>query len=815
MISQLGKYEIRRELGRGAMGVVYEAYDPMIKRRVALKTIRADQLGGEHADDMIARFRREAQAAGRLSHPNIVSIYECDEDAGTWFIAMELVDGRELKDYFASDERFRSADIERIMTQILAALEYSHRRGVVHRDIKPANVFLLADGSVKVTDFGIAHVESSNLTQVGTVVGTPNYMSPEQIMGLPVDGRSDLFSAGVILYQFLTGERPFAGSSTTTMQKVLKEEPLPPSTLNVQLPPAIDAVVRKALAKRADDRFPTAQAFSDALRAAMPAPMRADPDATLPSGMGIGAAPAAASSPLAPSSAPQSTLSGATSHPQAMSASAATSFPTEKPSQAVAISVVAAVAVVGLAALAATWWLWPRSPTVVAQTTPAAATAPGGGPGAPSAAPASASGNTPAGAAPQHNAPVTAPAPRETVAVEPPPGNLVISAVGLADPSDPRYANDKALLQSDARADSKQQLVEKALVMLLDRQSFATNYDVLKSRVVSKSGDFIGTVVRESEPQLGKDGLMSVTTQAVVDVKAVQQSLNQLSRDERVTLIRASGDPRVAVRIMLRDADLPDAPPLPSPIAENILKERIKSFGFRTWSDEAPSADNRGADFVVTGEVVVKRLSTRLAASGLVITKYALSSWTIKGTNRMTGEEIHFNTTVPKGLGSWPSEEEALRAIGNRVADQFSRDLFLQHVNVTGHKITLAVTGMPDAATEELLARELMGLPSVIAVHPAPAGSPRVYDLQVARSGAPGDAVAGDIIAPLNAKLGQPCFAAGAVDGTRVGMTFDPKCADGLSRSRFESNPPAALYGAPPARQKAIIKNPDTLRKLV
>jgi serine/threonine-protein kinase len=302
MISQLGKYEIRRELGRGAMGVVYEAYDPMIKRRVALKTIRADQLGGEHADDMIARFRREAQAAGRLSHPNIVSIYDCDEDAGTWFIAMELVDGRELKEHFAADERFRFTDIERIMTQILAALEYSHRRGVVHRDIKPANVFLLADGTVKVTDFGIAHIESSNLTQVGTVVGTPNYMSPEQIMGLPVDGRSDLFSAGVILYQFLTGERPFAGSSTTTMQKVLKEEPLPPSTLNVQLPAAIDAVVRRALAKRADDRFPTAQAFADALHAAMPAPMHgaADADATTPSGVSVAPAPAVVSPPPPP-----------------------------------------------------------------------------------------------------------------------------------------------------------------------------------------------------------------------------------------------------------------------------------------------------------------------------------------------------------------------------------------------------------------------------------------------------------------------------------------------------------------------------------
>jgi serine/threonine-protein kinase len=338
---------------------------------------------------------------------------------------------------------------------------------------------------------------------------------------------------------------------------------------------------------------------------------------------------------------------------------------------------------------------------------------------------------------------------------------------------------------------------------------------VLKDRVVSKSGDFISGIVRESEPQMGKDGLMSVTTQAIVDVRAVQQSLNRLSRDERVTLIRANGDPRVAVRITMRDADVPDAPAQPSPIAENILKERIKSFGFRTWSDEAASGDSRGADFLVTGEVAVKRLATRLAASGLVITKYALSSWTIKGTNRMTGEEIHFSTTVPKGLGSWPTEEEALRAIGAKVADQFSRDLFLQHVNVSGRTITLAVSGMPDAATEELLAHELLGLPAVIAAHVGPATSPRLYDLQVAQTDAPGDTIAHDVVAPLNAKLGQPCFAVGAVDGARVGVAFDPRCAEGMMRARLETNPPASLYGAPPARQKSVIKNPETLRKLV
>jgi len=192
-MTSLGKYEIRRELGRGAMGVVYEGYDPMIKRAVALKTIRADQLGGEGAESMMARFRREAQAAGRLNHPNIVSIYDFGEEGGFSYIAMEYVEGRELKDYFQANERFATADIVRIMTQILDALGYSHRLGVVHRDIKPSNVILLADGGVKVADFGIAHIESSSMTQVGTVLGTPSYMSPEQIMGLPVDGRSDQF----------------------------------------------------------------------------------------------------------------------------------------------------------------------------------------------------------------------------------------------------------------------------------------------------------------------------------------------------------------------------------------------------------------------------------------------------------------------------------------------------------------------------------------------------------------------------------------------------------------------------------------------
>ncbi|HEY1438487.1 MAG TPA: serine/threonine-protein kinase [Casimicrobiaceae bacterium] len=786
VISSLGKYEIRREIGRGAMGVVYEGYDPFIKRVVALKTIRADQLASEDSENVIARFRREAQAAGRLSHPNIVSIYDFGEEAGTWFIAMEFIRGRELKECFEANERFTTASIVKIMSQILDALDYSHRQGVIHRDIKPANIFMLPDGSVKVGDFGIAHIEASNLTQVGAVMGTPAYMSPEQILGLPVDGRSDLFSAGVILYQFLTGERPFSGSAATTMQKVLKEDPLPPSSLNVQTPLEMDAIVRKALAKRPEDRFQTASEFAAAIRATVPGMTITNADATLIS-----------PPPAAPIATVDKTL---------VKHDATTAIPVSPPvavqpmpqakSQTPMVAIIVGLTVIVLAAGA--WFTYQRQASERASkgapSQPGISTAPSS---APMAAPAA--GTT---------APATATAPKSD------PGTMLISAVGLIDPNDPRYQSDKALLQSDLRADSKSQLVEKALGLLLDGKSLAKNYDVLKDKLLSKSGSYITTVVRESEPRMGKDGLMSITTQAVVNVKAVQKSLNQMSREERIELIRANGNPKVSVQISVRDADQPYAPPQTSPVAENILKERIKSFGFRTWS-EGESGPEKGADFQVLGEAKIKKLSARLEASGLTVTKYALTSWTVKCIDRETGEEIYYNTTLPKGVGSWASEEEALKAIGATIADEFSRDFFLQHVSVSGQKVTLIVEGMPDAASEDLLARELVGLPQVITATPRSPASPRSYDLQLAGSGAVGDLVAMEVLKPLNAKLGLTCFSLGSIAGDQVSVVFDKRCADASVLSRLETNPPAGLYGAPAGRQKTVVKNPETLRKLM
>jgi serine/threonine-protein kinase len=761
---KLGKYEIRGELGRGAMGVVYEAYDPLIERIVALKTIRPEALAGAQAAEIMARFKREAQAAGKLTHPNIVGIYDFGEDAGVWYIAMELVKGRELKDYFEQHERFATVDIVRILSQILSALGYSHKLGVVHRDIKPSNVFMMPEGSVKVADFGIAHVDQSQLTQVGSVLGTPAYMSPEQILGMPVDGRSDLFSVGVILYQFLTGERPFVGNATVTMRKVLEEDPLPPSRFNMQITGAMDGVVRRALAKKADERFQTAEEFAQALvDAAAAKPDQSGDTTMMPAAAAAAIATAAATKPAEPA----------------------------RKSQAPAIAIVGGIVVI--LAVAGGWYALQNrgvqdAAPVVAKATPKVAP--------PDAAPVP---------PPVSATPAAAPAATE-------PGAVVISAVGLVDASDSRYQADKGLMQADLRADSRSQLVEKAVSMLVERKSLAKNYDVVRDKLLSRSGDFVTTVVREGAPETGKDGLASLTTEAIVNVKAVQKSLNEMSRNERVEFIRASGDPRVAVRIVTRDADRPDVPLQPSAAAENILKDRIKSFGFRTWSEEAPKDGKSTPDFVVEGEATIKRLSMKLPDSGLVITKYGLNSWTIKCIDRTTGEEIYYNTKLPTGQGSWASEAEALKAIGTNIANEFSRDFFLAHVTVSGRKVSLRIDGLPPPVSDEALRRELIAMPSVLNVT---GGDQRRFDLQLAGNGPPGDIVMAGILGPLNAKLGQSCFGLGGVSGDAVTATFDAKCNDPAILSRLETNPPAALYNAPAQRQKQIVKNPDTLKKLL
>jgi serine/threonine-protein kinase len=262
-----GRYEIRAALGSGAGGAVYEAHDRLIERRVALKLFHLPPPGDTAAAEAHSRFRQGAKAAGRLSHRNIVAVFDYGEDSSRAWMVMEIIEGGSLKTLLDRGERLPIPQIVSLTRDVLSALAYSHERGVVHRDIKPANILLDTDGSAKVTDFGIARLEDASMTHTGALLGTPAYMAPEQLRGEAVGLRADLWATGVVLYQMLTGERPFEGSVTSIMQKALFTEPLPPS-LSASVPAAFDQVVARALAKRPEDRYGSATEFLAALRGA-------------------------------------------------------------------------------------------------------------------------------------------------------------------------------------------------------------------------------------------------------------------------------------------------------------------------------------------------------------------------------------------------------------------------------------------------------------------------------------------------------------------------------------------------------------------
>ncbi len=250
------------------MGVIYQAHDPAIDREVAIKLIRADLISGDDHADWLARFRQEAQAAGRCAHPNIVAIYDFAVHEGNPFLAMEYVEGSNLGQHLTRHGAVLAPEAIALIGQVLDALACAHGLGIVHRDVKPANILLLANGRVKMTDFGISRLDTSALTQTGSVLGTPSYMSPEQCRGDPVDARSDLFSTGVVLYEMLSGEKPFKGRNFTEVAFQLLNEP--PADIRIKradLAPSLVAVLHRALAKQPADRFASAVEMAAALRA--------------------------------------------------------------------------------------------------------------------------------------------------------------------------------------------------------------------------------------------------------------------------------------------------------------------------------------------------------------------------------------------------------------------------------------------------------------------------------------------------------------------------------------------------------------------
>jgi len=288
---QYGRFEVQRELGRGSMGVVYLAYDPDLDRLVAVKVLREDRLVSE---DFVERFLREARAMGRLSpHPHIVTVFDVGRDHGTVYIAMEYLEGEALSDLMRR-RRFSLDEIVDLGVQVAETLDYAHRKGIVHRDIKPSNIIVMPGGVVKITDFGIAHIEDPSIqyrTQAGEILGTPVYMSPEQVIGQRVDGRSDLYSLGVILYELAVGARPFRGENLAAIfRAITQDEPVDPAAENPAVPAVLGTLILRALQKLAEARYQTGAEMAAALKASLEAPAVGPPvfaASTPPSGRAL------------------------------------------------------------------------------------------------------------------------------------------------------------------------------------------------------------------------------------------------------------------------------------------------------------------------------------------------------------------------------------------------------------------------------------------------------------------------------------------------------------------------------------------------
>ncbi len=264
----LGRYEIVAELGKGAMGVVYRANDPMLNRMVAIKTINMEEAGQEGMAEYEARFYTEAKAAGGLNHPSIVIVYDIGRSGHLVYMAMEYVEGRELREMLTEGQSLPVVQAVDIAAQVGEGLAYAHQHHVVHRDIKPANILVTAEGRAKIADFGIARMRfSETRTQTGIILGSPKYISPEQVVGKRADHRSDIFSLGVILYQCLTGSTPFNGEGLSAlMYQITNHDPAPPSAVNPQVPVMLDYIVAKVLAKAPETRYQSAADFANDLR---------------------------------------------------------------------------------------------------------------------------------------------------------------------------------------------------------------------------------------------------------------------------------------------------------------------------------------------------------------------------------------------------------------------------------------------------------------------------------------------------------------------------------------------------------------------
>lgn len=395
---------------------------------------------------------------------------------------------------------------------------------------------------------------------------------------------------------------------------------------------------------------------------------------------------------------------------------------------------------------------------------------------------------------------------------------IIVSAEGLADPDAAIYRNDKGLMLDDLRADARRQVIEKAVGTLVESSTLVENFALIEDKVLTKSQGLIKQVIKESDPWKGEDGFMHILLKAEVYLSDIQESLKEMSRTQRVSLIKEQGNPRISVAVRVKDAERgSEVPPERSEIAENILKKGISAFGYRVWSEpESGSVKDAQADFAISGEAKFKKNTVRLAASGLNVSKYVLTSWTVKCLNVLTGEEIYFNNQVPQKK-SWNDEDVALADIGALIAAEFNKDFFEQQLLSPSRIFQLHVHGLPDYDTGNLLKKELLGLRHVLNLEfrDFQAGKASLFEVDYSGSRENfAQSVNTSLIGPLNEKFQTTAFAIESAKGDTVSVRFKAAGSTEQVADAFNKFPPASLYEAAPGRFDDLIKDDSTREKI-
>ena len=392
---------------------------------------------------------------------------------------------------------------------------------------------------------------------------------------------------------------------------------------------------------------------------------------------------------------------------------------------------------------------------------------------------------------------------------------IIVSAEGLADPDADIYQKDRGLLLDDLRADARRQVIEKAVGTMVESSTLVENYALVEDRIMTKSHGLIKQVIKESSPWRGDDGFMHILLKAEVFLGQVRDSVKGLSRSGRVEMLKQHGNPRIEVEIHVRDAQRGENNASErSFIAENILKEHFNRFGYRVWSQGEQGGGS--ADFAVQGEARFKQLSVRLRASGLVITKHVLTSWSVKCVNLHTGQEIYFNNQVPKNK-SWADEDAALADIGAMVGQEFNRDFFAEHMMQPSKIFALNINGLPDYDVGLQVKKELIGLRHVLNVELREFNAEAQSLFEIDFSGSRDNfaaAVNTAIIEPLNKKLGYTAFRMLSARGEVVELGFNPELEREELDAAFTRTLPASLYNAAPGRIASLLKDSSTRDKI-